>query len=196
MSSDSKPVLTHQSKSEAELIDCLLAAPTLDYPWDTTVLETADYYVDTDSYFSLDNWSDQEIAETSVGFFAQIQSCWANSPAPELELDPLVSLTDKFGTRVPQEWLKAIATQVKNLASQKLEPIDRLVHSVKDLLLDWAADDLLVMARPYAYAMRCDPGVNDPTRIVRDLAWTELSELERAKLTILIAQYAIDVQQS
>ena len=48
------------------------------------------------------------------------------------------------------------------------------------------------MARPYAYAMRCNPGVDNPDNIVRPLAWEKLSELERAKLTILIAHYAID----
>ena len=124
--------------------------------------------------------------------FGQIKSCWADSPAPESALDPLVTLTDKFGGRVPQAWLAEIANQVTNLTTQKLEPIDRLIESVRGLLSNWAADDLLVMARPYAYAMRCDPGVNDPTRIVRDLEWTKLSELEQAKLTMLIAQYAIE----
>ena len=63
------------------------------------------------------------------------------------------------------------------------------------MLSNWATDDLLVMARPYAYAMRCDTGVNNPDNIVRSLDWNELSELERAKLTILIAQYAIDCVQ-
>ena len=195
MSSEHQPALNPQSQAEAELIDCLLTAQTIEYPWEHTAPEVAEYYAETDSYFSLDEWSDQEIAETSQSFFAQIQSCWADSPAPESVLDPLVTLTDKFGDRVPQAWLAAIATQVSALTTQKLEPIDRLIESVRGLLSNWAADDLLVMARPYAYAMRCDPGVNEPTRIVRDLEWDKLSEVEQAKLTMLIAQYAIDTTQ-
>lgn len=78
------------------------------------------------------------------------------------------------------------------MATSKLEPVEQLVQSVQDLLSNWATDDLLVMARPYAYAMRCNPGVDNPDNIVRPLEWIELSEMERAKLTILIAQHAID----
>ncbi len=192
MSSNRQPALTNQSQAEAELTDCLLASPTLDYPWNPAEPETADYYAEADRYLSLDDWSDTEIAARSQSFFTQIQACWADAPSPEVEVNPIAALTDKFGARVPQQWLAAIATKVSSLATSNLEPVEQLVQSVQDLLSNWATDDLLVIARPYAYAMRCDPGVNDPDRIVRPLAWTELSELERAKLTILIAQYAID----
>jgi hypothetical protein len=180
MSLDRQPELINRSQAEAELTDCLLTSPTLDY------------YTESDRYFSLDDWSDTEIEQRSQSFFTQIQACWLDTSSPEREFNPAQLLTDKFGHRVPHQWLAAIATKVSSLANSQLEPVEQLVQSVQDLLTNWAADDLLVMARPYAYAMRCDPGVNDPDRIVRPLEWTELTELERAKLTILIAQYAID----
>jgi hypothetical protein len=180
------------SEVQAQLIDSLLAASTSTYPWNPADLNTADYYLETDRHFSLDDWSDAEITQRSRSFFAQIQSCWANSPTPVLELSPLAVLVEKFGARVPQQWLAQIAANVSSLATNQLEPIDRLVQSVQDLLPNWAAEDLLVIARPYAYAMRGDTGVNDIDNIVRPLAWTELSELERAKLTIAIAQAAIN----
>jgi hypothetical protein len=192
MSLDRQPELINRSQAEAELTDCLLTSPTLDYPWDPTEPATADYYTESDSHFSLDDWSDTEIEQRSQSFFTQIQTCWLDAPSPELEFNPAQLLTDKFGHRVPHQWLAAIATKVSSLANSQLEPVEQLVQSVQDLLANWAADDLLVMARPYAYAMRCDPGVSDPDRIVRPLEWSELTELERAKLTILIAQYAID----
>ncbi len=194
MSSDRQPELTNQYQAEAELTDCLLASATLDYPWNPAEPETADYYAESDRHFSFDDWSDAEIEERSQSFFTQIQSCWADAPSPEPEAKPTAidALTDKFGARVPQQWLAAIATKVNNLATSNLEPVEQLVQSVQELLSNWATEDLLVIARPYAYAMRCDPGVSDPDRLVRPLEWTELSELERAKLTILIAQYAID----
>jgi hypothetical protein len=180
------------SEVQAQLIDSLLAPSTTTYPWNPAEPATADYYLETDRQFSLDNWSDAEITQRSRSFFAQIQSCWANSPTPVLELSPLAALIEKFGDRVPQQWLAQIAENVSCLATNQLEPIDRLVQSVQDLLPNWAAEDLLVIARPYAYAMRGDTGVNDIDNIVRPLAWTELSELERAKLTIAIAQAAIN----
>ena len=180
------------SEAQAELIDCLLASSTANYPWNPAAPDTADYYLETDRHFSLDNWSEAEITQKSRSFFAQIQSCWANSPTPVLEISPLAALVEKFGARVPQQWLAQIAANVHDLAANQLEPIDRLVQSVQDLLPNWATEDLLVIARPYAYAMRGDTGVNDIDNIVRPLAWTELSELERAKLTIAIAQAAIN----
>lgn len=184
MSFNSQSDLQHQS--EAELIDGLLAAVTIEYPWNPADPDTADYYAHTDSHFSLDEWSEAEIAARSQVFSAQLQSAWATTASP------LAALTAKFGARVPQEWLAQIAANVSNTATSQLEPVDRLVGAVRDLLANWATDDLLVMARPYAYAMRCDSGADNPDNLVRPLDWTELSELERAKLTILIARCAID----
>ena len=180
------------SEVQAQLIDSLLASSTANYPWNPSDPDTADYYLETDRYFSLEGWSETEIGQRSRSFFAQIQSCWANSPAPVLEISPLATLIEKFGARVPQQWLAQIAENVASLATSQLEPIDLLVQSVQDLLPNWAAEDLLVIARPYAYAMRGDTGVENINNIVRPLAWTELSELERAKLTIAIAQSAIN----
>jgi hypothetical protein len=189
MSFNSQP--EHQHQSEAELMDGLLAASTIEYPWNPADPDTADYYAQTDLQFSLDDWSDAEIAQKSQSLYAQIQSVW-ETPALGVTVSPLAALTAKFGARVPQQWLAQVAANVSHLATSQLEPVDRLVGSVQDLLANWAAEDLSVMARPYAFAMRCDLGMDDPDKIVRPLAWAELSDLERAKLTILIAQYAID----
>jgi hypothetical protein len=177
---------------EAELLETLLAVNPDNYPWNPTDPATVEYYVNSDSEFMFDDWSDEEIGERSQSFFTQIQSCWADVPTPAVDNSSLTALTAKFGSRVPQQWLEAIAIKVTSTITFNLEPAEQLVQSVQDLLSNWAMEDLLVMARPYAYAMRCDPGVNDPDRIVRPLNWLELSEVERAKLTILIAQYAID----
>jgi hypothetical protein len=182
MSFNSQPERQHQS--EAELIDGLLAASIVEYPWNPADPDTADYYAQTDRHFSLDEWSDDEIAQKSQSFYAGMHAVW--------ETPALDAITTKFGNRVPHQWLAQIVANVSNLAASNLEPVDRLVGSVQDLLANWASEDLLVMARPYAYAMRCDPGVDNPDNIVRPLDWAQLSELERAKLTILIAQYAID----
>ncbi len=189
------PQFTHHESSEAEadLMNCLLASSTIDYPWNPADPEAAEYYAASDSSFNLDDWSEAEISDRSQAFFSQVRDCWANSPSPEAAaISPVAALTAKFGSRVPQQWLAKIAANVNTLAISNLEPVEQLVQSVRELLSDWATDDLLVIARPYAYAMRCNPGVDNPDNIVRPVEWTELTELERAKLTILIAQYALD----
>jgi hypothetical protein len=184
------------SQAEAELMDCLLASSTANYPWNPAEPEAEEYYTQTDAIFSLDDWSDEEIGQKSQSFFTSIHSCWDDAPSESPAVSPLSALTAKFGARVPQQWLSQIAANVSSIATIDLEPVEQLVQSVQNLLSNWATDDLLVMARPYAYAMRCNPGVDNPENIVRSLDWEELSEVERAKFTILIAQYAIDLQQN
>jgi hypothetical protein len=194
MSLTPPPPPDNSSEAELQLIDCLLAVDqsTANYPWNPAELATADYYLETDRHFSLDSWSEAELTHSSQAFFAKIQSCWDNSPSPEVALNPLAALMAKFGARVPQQWLAQIAANVSRLVPEQLEPIDHLVRSVQDLLPTWAAEDLLVIARPYAYAMRGDTGVEQLDNIVRPLDWDQLSELERAKLTMTIAQVAIN----
>ena len=198
MTFDRQTTLTQNNEAgfEAELLDYLLAPPTDNYPWNPADPETVEYYINTDLDFDLDDLTDEEICERSQSFFTQIESCWANVPAAEVDNILPIEIIAKFGSRVPQQWLEKIATKVASITHRNLEPAERLVESVQDLLSNWAIDDLFVMARPYAHAMRCDPGVNDPDRIVRPLNWLELSEVERAKLTILIAQYAIDATKA
>jgi hypothetical protein len=179
-----------QYQSEAELIDGLLAASTTEYPWNPADPDTADYYGRTDSHFSLDEWSEAEIAQRSQALSAQMQSVW-DKTAVAATAGPLAAITAKFGTRVPHEWLAQIAANVSSTANSQLESVDRLVDAVQDLLTNWATEDLLVMARPYD-AMRCGVLPDNPDSIVRPLAWTDLSKIERAQLTIFIAQSAID----
>jgi hypothetical protein len=180
--------LDNSSALQTQLIDSLLADSTVKYPWNPAEPDTANYYLESDRHFSLEDWSDAEIGQRSQSFLAKIQSCWENAPTPELELSPLAALINKFGTRVPQQWLSQIAANVTSLAASNLEPIEHLVQSVQDLLPNWGTDDLLVIARPYAYAMRGYPDLDK----LEDLDWVELSQIERAKLTILIAQFAIN----
>lgn len=178
----------------AELVELLLESPPANYPWNPADPETADYYAELDREFSLDDWSETELQERSSSFLTAIQSCWADAPtaAASGTQDLTATLTQQFAHRVPQQWLAAIASKVSNLANSNLEPAEKLVESVQDLLSNWAIDDLFVMARPYAYAMRSDAGVENPDNIVRPVSWDELSELEQAKFTILIAKYALD----
>jgi hypothetical protein len=181
----------NSSEAESELMDCLLASSTAKYPWNPTDPETADYYSQSDAHFSLDNWSDEEISLKSQSFFARIQSCWETVPGVESAPSPLAALTAKFGVRVPQELLAQIAANVSSMATSQMEPVDRLVQSVCDLLSGWHTEDLFVMARPYASAMRGNTDLDTPDQIVRPLEWAKLTEVERAKLTLFVAQYAI-----
>ncbi|HAG81788.1 MAG TPA: hypothetical protein DCL61_11625 [Cyanobacteria bacterium UBA12227] len=76
--------------------------------------------------------------------------------------------------------------------------MDRMIQCVEELLPNWAEDDLQVLARPLAYAMRGAEAetVELALGAVRPLDWTELSEIERARLSLAIARIAIDDLES
>jgi hypothetical protein len=173
----------------AELMELLLdtSDEAAVYPWNPAAPESEEYYARMDGQFSMDDWSEAEISARSEPFFASIQSCWADSPAPEVEAAPtnaIATLSQKFADRIPQNWLNSIADKVAQVANANLEPADRLVDSVKDLLSNWSVDDLALFARPYAYAMRCETEVENIDAVARNLPWEELSDMEKAKLTI------------
>lgn len=63
---------THQNSSlsdiEIDLMNCLLKAPTIDYPWNPADPDTADYYARSDADFCLENWSDAELYDRYQSF--------------------------------------------------------------------------------------------------------------------------------
>jgi hypothetical protein len=63
---------THKNRSlsdiETDLMNCLLKAPTIDYPWNPADPDTADYYARSDCHFCLENWSDAELTARSESY--------------------------------------------------------------------------------------------------------------------------------
>jgi hypothetical protein len=66
------PTPKHSSISDAEtdLMNCLLTATTIDYPWNPADPDTADYYTRAEHHFSLENWSDTELYTRFQSFSA------------------------------------------------------------------------------------------------------------------------------
>lgn len=70
---------------ETDLIDCLLAAPTIPYPWNPADPDTADYFADSDRLFSLEDLSNANLGvaasveNRSQVLFPQIQPDWIDT---------------------------------------------------------------------------------------------------------------------
>lgn len=65
------------------------------------------------------------------------------------------------------------------------------MQCIQELLPNWAEDDLLVLARPFAYSMR---GADTDEFVLGNVPsqdWTALSEIEKARTGLAIAQYAL-----
>ncbi len=56
------------SDIETDLMNCLLTATKIDYPWNPADPDTADYYTRSDYHFCLENWSDAELSARSESF--------------------------------------------------------------------------------------------------------------------------------
>lgn len=169
---------------QTELLEALLQEENGScYPWNPSEVEAEAYFAELDSEFELDDWSDEEVRSRSERFFQQLDACFPSLPE---------SLAERFAARVPTAWLEAIAQKAQALVSVNLSVADQLVQCVRELLPNWTEDDLLVLARPVAYAMREEAeAVDFPITIVRSAEWQELSEIEQARLSMAIARYAI-----
>lgn len=174
------------SGTQEELLEVLLQLEDKCYPWDPATLESEGFFADLERDLLLSDWqeSQQEIEIRSEALFDQMHSKWAAlsvSAADTLEQ----SLSERFANFIPQAWLVAIASRAHSVISTNLSLADQLVSCVKPLLPSWTDDDLLVLARPLAYAMR---GNATPTRSVE---WTELSQMEQVRLSLAVAHSAL-----
>jgi hypothetical protein len=80
---------------------------------------------------------------------------------------------------------------VQNATVKYQSLADQMVECVLDILPQWAEEDLQVLARPLAYAMRDidSEGVELVTETKRP--WAQLSEIEQARVSLAVARYAI-----
>lgn len=196
-----------RSLTELDLLEALLAADDATYPWNPADLESEAYFSDQEQQFLLEDFSDAEIASRSDAFFSHIEQIWAEI-IPASEQTSVTSVTDvaslqaslqqRFAKYMPQSWLMAIADRAYNVLSEQKSFALQLVQCVQTLLPDWAEDDLLILARPFAVAMRS----LDTTVVESQLThvscqdWANVSEIEQARASLAIARYALAQLQS
>lgn len=174
-----------RSQAEAELLEALLGQDETVYPWNPGDPEAEAYFADLELEFDLDQWTDEEINGRSQTLFAHIDKCWEQVPVADETLKQ--SLYERFAARVPMAWLEAIADKAQEIVSTNVSLADKLVECVSPLLQNWAPDDLLIFARPVAYAMR-----GTEPEALKSHDWSELSEMEKARLSMEIAHYALN----
>ena len=172
------------SGTQEELLELLLQLEDNCYPWNPAALESEGFFRDLERDFVPDWQEDSlELGSKSDAFFDQIHSKWAAlsvSATDTLEQ----SLSERFANFIPEAWLMAIASRAQEVVSTNLSLAEQLVMCVKPLLPSWTDDDLFVLARPLAYAMR---GTSAP--ILAN--WTDLSQMEQVRLSLAVAHSAL-----
>ena len=189
---------------QLELLEVLLEPDDAPYPWNTADPESEAYFVEAEQEFVVEERLAQEIAARSPTFFSQLDQLWsATTPAADsaaiTDLTTLqATLRSEFAARIPQGWLDAIANIAHQIFSIEQSMADQLVQCVQSLLPNWTEDDLLVLARPFAYSMRGNQTADVEFVLgeVRPEDWTVLSEIEQARISLAIARYALAQLQS
>jgi len=156
------------------------------YPWNPTHAETDTIFTQQAQALNLDDWQADEIADRTNAFFAQIDKLWS---ATSLH----TTLADRFVNRIPSNLLTAIVERAQQIATTSAALADQLIECVQDLLPNLVVEDIEVLARPLAYAMRDgSEAVQATLQRIRPVAWEELSEIEQARLSLAIARSALD----
>jgi hypothetical protein len=157
------------------------------YLWNPADPETEAYFEQLEQSFSLiDSSESEEIASQSERFYATLHQCWESTQSNRVK----ESLFKRFAHLAPSDWIDAIAEQAERIISENLSPIDQLVACVQPLLANWGEEDLQVFARPLVYTMRGESGV-------KVAPWDELSEIEKVRFSMKIAQEVLmELQQA
>jgi hypothetical protein len=177
---------------QGELLEALLQAEEDFYPWNPAEPEAEAYFAELERGFLLEQWQEvEDITQASQALFNQLHQCWS-SPEWVVEENLRQSLSERFAAFMPEAWLEAIAHKAQQICSTNLSLAEQLVLCVKPLLPNWAEDDLLVFARPLAYAMRGkSDSATETHRVASPIEWTELSPMEQARLSMTVAHSAL-----
>ncbi|WP_088241643.1 hypothetical protein [Calothrix rhizosoleniae] len=194
-----------------DLLEALLSPEDETYPWNPLDPESEEYLLKAESQFVLQDVIEEEFDSFSPNFYAGLDDLWAKFPTTEhynhttgdsiiAELQKTLQLN--FAAQVPQDWLQKIAQAAGKMLDSQASIGEQLVQCVQSVLPTWQEDDLFVLARPLAYAMRSSDNndANEATQVLEkigDREWTTLSEIEQARLSIAIAHHALkNIQQS
>ncbi|MBW4559948.1 MAG: hypothetical protein KME32_02135 [Mojavia pulchra JT2-VF2] len=198
---NSETISSLPSQVELDFLATLLEAEDASYPWNPADEKSEAYFCQLEQQFLIDDVLEQELTARSQVFYSQLDNLWekkSTASDSKTNISQIVmalqeSLQTSFASAVPQGWLNAIAHKAAEIFTSQQSIGEQLVHCVQDVLPTWGAEDLLVLARPYAYAMRS----GEPQNVVCVMSnlgnreWTSLSEVEQAKVSLAISYYAL-----
>ena len=187
------------SNAEAELLQAVLVSDV--YPW---TVEARDRYADeADAAGQALEISDEEAAQGWQSLSAQLDQLWSSESLDQgtaqqsaLQQSALQqsALYQTFAGRLPVDLLARIAGKAQEVSASGESMINQMVACAQAVLSGIADSDLQVMARPMAMAMRgrsSDEIIEVTIRSIRVAEWEALSPIEKAKLSLAAARYAI-----
>lgn len=187
-----------QAQAELELLQLMLQDDSDQlsaYPWNPAAPEAEAYFDALEQEVVKAGWTADELLEQGQVLSGYLNQLWTDAAPVETtsQVQTYANLLREFATQVPQQLLDTIAQRAQQVVATNLSLADQMVQCVQTCLPNWAEEDLQVLARPFAYAMRGadTEALESALRSVRCAAWTELSGIEQARLSLAIARYAI-----
>jgi hypothetical protein len=169
----------------------------ISYPWNPCDPDAEGFYANSEQASFLDGWQEAEITTRANGFFAQLEQQW-------FTVSVQTSLAQRFSARIPQELLASIAVQAQKLVAesrkavtQSLSLADQLVQCIQDVAINLGQEDLYVQAR-LLEPMR-NSGLDAVDSLLNQIPqteWQQLSEIQKARLSLAIAHCALDESRS
>jgi hypothetical protein len=189
------------SQVDLELLEALLEPEDGNYPWNPGDDESEAYFQELEQQFGMEDLQGVELMRRSQDFYNHLDTLWSDitstldenesrQQAVVLNLQEILHTT--FSACVPQALLNTIATKAAEIFAARQLMGEQLVECVQTVLPTWGTEDLLVLARPFAYAMRSSESQNPASALsnLQNSDWTALSEVEKAKVSLAIASYA------
>jgi hypothetical protein len=169
----STPSRSSELQAELDLLCALVNDTAVTYPWNPSDPDSEAYLLALEQAFLLDGLSEPDVSQGSKILFEQLEQCWQRT-----------EFSTKFAA-IPRPMLNVIVDRATQILAQPLSLSERLIHCVEECFPHWVEADWQVLVRPFAYAMR--DGVESMMSAARSHDWTELSEIEQARLTLAAA---------
>jgi len=196
----------HRLLTELELLETLLASETATYPWNPAEEAAEAFFLEQEQQLQQEDWWEEELSARAPGFLSSVEQLWENTKPTTVsasatdEQSLQATLQQRFAAYMPTLWLQAIAHKATEMLATQKSMAQQLVQCVQELLPNCSEDDLLILARPYAYSMRSS--IEPSTTAIESTLnrygqdWELHSDIERAQISLAIARYAISQLQA
>lgn len=180
-----------------ELLEALLEPEDATYPWNPIAAESEEYFHDAEAQCVINELLDAELSARSRCFYNQLDTLWSNNYNRTTNAVIVASLKENLlaaiAERIPYEWIERIAEKASDIFNLKQTMSEQLMLCAQAVLPNLGADDLSVLARPFAYAMRnSEPqSLESVLNKVGEHEWKNLSEIEQARVSMAVAYYAL-----
>ncbi|MGB3612271.1 MAG: hypothetical protein WBA10_00660 [Elainellaceae cyanobacterium] len=182
---------SHDSQITLDFVQYILAADD-GYCWEPSA-PGSDAYLDQLEQGWLSQSGDLPQGDLSdAQFFETLDRAWEAADGATTDLE--TELRQSLGDRVPLTLLRSLLTKAQQIFGTDHALGSQLVHCVQGLVPQLDADDLQIMARPYALAMRdrqASPSLDTLHSSVRAAPWDDLIPIEQARLGLELSHYIL-----